>query len=109
MTAHKLRNAYRQSNKIGSVSVGYRGTKKILLTCDTAAEFPHRVVWPFTLIDENLFGDLPSFRTQYMNSGGDLAELRERSVILLEDPLRSQVLEYVNSPSDDDNPPVHTK
>jgi len=94
--AHKLRNAYRQSNKIGqSIRRATEGRKKILLTATPLQNSLTELYGLSTLIDENLFGDLPSFRTQYMNSGGDLAELRERLQSFCWRTLRSQVLEYV--------------
>jgi hypothetical protein len=48
-----------------------------------------------TLIDDNLFGDLPSFRTQYMNAGGDLAGLRDRLRHFCWRTLRKDVLEFI--------------
>ena len=45
--------------------------------------------------DERLFGDLPSFRTQYINNGGNLAALRDRLHSFCWRSLRSQVIEYV--------------
>ena len=48
-----------------------------------------------TIIDERIFGDLPSFRTQYVNMGGDLPDLRDRLQFFCQRTLRSQVLEYI--------------
>jgi hypothetical protein len=48
-----------------------------------------------TLIDDRIFGDLPSFRTQYTNTGGDLESLRDRLRPFCKRTLRSQVLEYI--------------
>jgi superfamily II DNA/RNA helicase len=94
--AHKLRNAYRQSNKIGQrIRWATEGRKKILLTATPLQNSLIELYGLSTLIDENLFGDLPSFRTQYMNTGGDLIDLRERLQSFCWRTLRSQVLEYV--------------
>jgi len=48
-----------------------------------------------TIIDERIFGDLPFFRTQYVNMGGDLPDLRDRLQFFCQRTLRSQVLEYI--------------
>jgi len=42
-----------------------------------------------------IFGDLPSYRTQYVNVGGDLDELRNRLQSFCIRTLRRQVLEYI--------------
>ncbi|MDD5090720.1 MAG: helicase-related protein, partial [Candidatus Wallbacteria bacterium] len=48
-----------------------------------------------SLIDEHFFGELSSFRTRYINYGGDLQELRERLKSFCWRSLRSQVTEFV--------------
>ena len=94
--AHKLRNAYRQSNKLGQeIRRATEGIKKILLTATPLQNSLTELYGLSTLIDENLFGDLPSFRSQYMNSGGSLSDLKERLQTFCWRTLRSQVLEYV--------------
>lgn len=94
--AHKLRNAYRQSNKLGqSIRWATEGIKKILLTATPLQNSLTELYGLSTLIDENLFGDLPSFRSQYINDGGNVAELRDRLQSFCWRTLRRQVLEYV--------------
>jgi SNF2 family DNA or RNA helicase len=68
---------------------------KILLTATPLQNSLLELFGLSTIIDENLFGDLPSFRTQYVNVGGDLEGLRERLQAFCSRTLRSQVLEYV--------------
>ncbi len=46
-------------------------------------------------IDPNIFGDANSFRSKYVNAGGDLPELRSRLSDFCKRTLRKQVLEYV--------------
>jgi hypothetical protein len=48
-----------------------------------------------TIIDDRIFGDLPSFRTQYVNVGGDLKGLRDRLQSFCSRTLRRQVVEYI--------------
>lgn len=94
--AHKLRNAYRQNNRIGQrVRWATEDKKKILLTATPLQNTLLELYGLSTLIDERLFGDLPSFRTQYINYGGDMDGLRERLQTFCWRSLRSQVLEYI--------------
>ena len=94
--AHKLRNAYRQSNKMGQrIRWALEDRRKVLLTATPLQNSLVELYGLTTLIDENIFGDLPSFRTQYTNSGGDLADLRDRLKFFTTRTLRRQVLEYI--------------
>lgn len=94
--AHKLRNAYRQSNKMGQrIRWGIEDRRKVLLTATPLQNSLVELYGLTTLIDEKIFGDLPSFRTQYTNAGGDLVELRDRLKYFTTRTLRRQVLEYV--------------
>jgi superfamily II DNA or RNA helicase len=94
--AHKLRNAYRESNRIGqAIRRATAERRKILLTATPLQNSLVELYGLSTLIDDNLFGDLPSFRTQYMNAGGDLPGLRERLRAFCWRTLRKDVLEYV--------------
>jgi hypothetical protein len=94
--AHKLRNSYRESSRIGqAIRHATAERRKILLTATPLQNSLVELYGLSTLIDENLFGDLPSFRTQYMNAGGDLVGLRERLRSFCWRTLRRDVLEYV--------------
>jgi superfamily II DNA or RNA helicase len=94
--AHKLRNAYRQSNRIGqSLRWALEDRRKLLLTATPLQNSLLELYGLATLIDERLFGDLPSFRTQYMNASGNLGDLRRRLEPFCMRTLRRQVLEYV--------------
>ena len=94
--AHKLRNAYRQSNRIGQrVRWATEERKKLLLTATPLQNSLLELYGLSTLIDDRLFGDLTSFRNQYINYGGDLSGLRDRLSAFCWRTLRSQVLEFV--------------
>jgi len=94
--AHKLRNAYRESNRIGqAVRQATLDRKKLLLTATPLQNSLLELYGLSTLIDENIFGDLASFRTQYINYGGDISGLRDRLQGFCWRTLRSQVTEYV--------------
>lgn len=94
--AHKLRNAYRQSNKMGrNIRWALEDRRKTLLTATPLQNSLLELYGLSTVIDERLFGDLPSYRTQYVNVGGNLEELRERLDSFCIRTLRSQVVEYI--------------
>ncbi len=94
--AHKLRNAYRQSNKMGQrIRWALEDRRKVLLTATPLQNSLLELYGLTTLIDEQIFGDLPSFRTQYTNAGGDLDDLRNRLKFFCTRTLRRQVLEYI--------------
>ena len=77
--AHKLRNAYRPSNKVGqAVRWATEGRKKLLLSATPLQNSLMEVYGLSTLIDDHLFGDPNAYRSKYVNAGGDLGELRQR-------------------------------
>ncbi len=94
--AHKLRNAYRESNWLGQrIRWATEDRKKLLLTATPLQNSLLELYGLSTLIDDRLFGDLASFRTQYINYGGDVSGLRERLGAFCWRSLRSQVIEFV--------------
>ncbi len=94
--AHKLRNVYRASNKTGKgIKWALEDRRKVLLTATPLQNSLLELYGLATLIDEQIFGDLPSFRTQFTNTGGDLDSLRERLQPFCKRTLRRQVLEYI--------------
>ena len=94
--AHKLRNAYRESNRLGQrIRWATEDRKKLLLTATPLQNSLIELYGLSTLIDDRLFGDLASFRTQYINYGGNISGLRERLATFCWRSLRSQVIEFV--------------
>lgn len=94
--AHKLRNAYRPSNRIGQgIRWAIQDSRKILLTASPLQNSLLELYGLSTIIDEHLFGDRNSFLSQYGNVGGNLVELRERLRTFSKRTLRNQVMEYV--------------
>lgn len=94
--AHKLRNAYRQSNKMGqNIRWALDDRRKVLVTATPLQNTLLELYGLSYIIDEYLFGDLPSYRTKYVNAGGDLDELRDRLKSFCTRTLRSQVVEYI--------------
>jgi len=94
--AHKLRNAYRQSNRMGqNLRWALEDRRKLLLTATPLQNSLLELYGLSTLIDEHLFGDLTSFRAQFCNSGGNMEDLRDRLRTFCIRTLRRQVLEYI--------------
>ncbi len=94
--AHKLRNAYRQSNKVGQgIRWATEDCRKLLLTATPLQNSLLELYGLSTLIDEHLFGDVDAFRAQYAGAGSDLGALRQRLSAFCKRTLRNQVTEYI--------------
>ncbi len=94
--AHKLRNAYRENNKIGQgLRWATEGCRKLLLTATPLQNSLLELYGLSTLIDEHLFGDVNAFRSQYVSGGGDMDGLRQRLSGFCRRTLRNQVTEYI--------------
>lgn len=113
--AHKLRNAHRESNKVGrGIRWATEDCRKALLTATPLQNSLLELYGLSTLIDDRLFGGIESFRSQYMGAGTSLDPLRQRLSSFCKRTLRAQVMEYVRyterrpitfpfSPSDDEH------
>lgn len=94
--AHKLRNAYRPSNKVGQgIRWATEDRRKLLLTATPLQNSLVELYGLSTLIDEHLFGDLNAFRARYASAGSSLTDLRQRLATFCKRTLRNQVVEYV--------------
>lgn len=94
--AHKLRNAYRPSNRMGqNIRWALEDRRKVLLTATPLQNSLVELYGISTLIDGHIFGDLSSFRSQFLNADRDLEELRERLRTFSIRTLRRQVVEYI--------------
>lgn len=95
--AHKLRNAYRPSNKVGQgIRWATEDCRKLLLTATPLQNSLLELYGLTTLIDENIFGDVNGFRAQFMNAGANMNELRTRLRSFCKRTLRNQVVEYIS-------------
>lgn len=113
--AHKLRNAYRPSNRVGQgIRWATEDCRKLLLTATPLQNSLLELYGLSTLIDEHLFGDVNAFRARYASAGSSLADLRQRLSSFCKRTLRNQVTEYIQyterraitrpfSPSDDEH------
>ena len=94
--AHKLRNAYRTSNKMGQrLREALAERRKILLTATPLQNSLLELFGLCSVIDERIFGEVSAFRSQYMNQDADLKELRARLQYFCKRTLRNQVVEYI--------------
>ena len=94
--AHKLRNSHRPSNKIGqALKWALEDKKKILLTATPLQNSLTELYGITSIIDDKIFGDLPTFRTLYANSDGDLNDLKDRMLTFCRRTLRKDVLEFI--------------
>lgn len=94
--AHKLRNAYQQSNKMGqNIRWALEDRRKILLTATPLQNSLTELYGLSTLIDDQLFGDLPTFKSLYANVDGDLNDLRKRLTGFCRRTLRRDVKEFI--------------
>jgi len=95
--AHKLRNAYRRSNRMGqNIRWALAEVRKVLLTATPLQNSLLELYGITSIIDEELFGDLPSFKTQYSGPAANLSELRKRLSEFSTRTLRRQVVEYIS-------------
>jgi SNF2 family DNA or RNA helicase len=69
--------------------------RKLLLTATPLQNSLLELFGLSTIIDDHLFGDVSSFRSQYTRQDSDLAELRARLAGFTKRTLRNQVAEYI--------------
>ncbi len=94
--AHKLRNVYHPSNKLAQEIRGaVENRRKVLLTATPLQNSLQELYGLASLIDEHIFGDLQSFRAQFVGLQDDYSELRHRLSLFCMRTLRNQVSEYV--------------
>lgn len=96
--AHRLRNVHRPNSRIAkSIKAALAGRKKVLLTATPLQNSLLELYGLVTVIDEYTFGDIKSFREQFIDTPTEasLRRLRERIQPLCQRTLRRQVSEYV--------------
>jgi ERCC4-related helicase len=96
--AHRLRNVYKPSNKIGNaLKSALAPFDKLLLTATPLQNSLLELFGLVSIIDEHIFGDIKSFRIQFarLESDGDFQSLRDRLKPICQRTLRRQVLEYI--------------
>lgn len=94
--AHKLRNAYKDSNKIGqALRIAFAGKKKLLLTATPLQNSLMELYGLSLFLDPYLFGDAKLFRRDFIAQPNSDA-LRLRLHGFVQRTLRRDVSEYVS-------------
>jgi len=97
--AHRLRNVYKPTNKIGNtIKESLDHCKKILLTATPLQNSVLELYGLISLIDPYVFGDLKSFKSQFSRQLDEenYEDLRKRLLPVCKRTLRRQVVEYIN-------------
>jgi len=97
--AHRLRNVYKPTNKIGNtIKESLNHCKKILLTATPLQNSVLELYGLISLIDPYIFGDLKSFKSQFNRQLDEenYEDLRKRLLPVCKRTLRRQVVEYIN-------------
>lgn len=96
--AHRVRNVYKPSNKIGkAIKAAIDGRHKILLTATPLQNSLLELYGLVSFIDDYTFGDFKSFKRQFARLTGDdsFDDLKSRLAPICKRTLRRQVLEYI--------------
>jgi ERCC4-related helicase len=96
--AHRLRNVYKTDNKTARIlRDALAHTKKVFLTATPLQNSLLELYGLVSFIDERVFGDLDSFRTQFsqLRDEGSFDELKHRISPICKRTLRRQVEAYV--------------
>lgn len=97
--AHRLRNVYKTSNKIGrTLRSALKPYRKLLLTATPLQNSLLELYGLVSIIDEYAFGDLKSFKNQYSRlvDEQNFDDLKNRLQPICKRTLRRQVVEYIN-------------
>jgi superfamily II DNA or RNA helicase len=96
--AHRLRNVYKPQNKIAqTIRAAIAPYRKVLLTATPLQNSLLELFGLVSILDEHVFGDLQSFRAQFVRPGlEEFTALKERLATICKRTLRRQVLEYVS-------------
>lgn len=96
--AHRLRNVYKPTNKIGNaIKEALSHSRKALLTATPLQNSLLELYGLVSIIDEHTFGDIKSFRSQFLKTvdGENYQDLRDRLKSVCIRNLRRQVQEYI--------------
>lgn len=96
--AHRLRNVYKTSNVIAKTlkEALARVHSKVLLTATPLQNSLLELYGLVSFIDERVFGDLDSFRSQFTGREQSFSSLRDRLAPICKRTLRKQVQPYVS-------------
>lgn len=94
--AHYLRNVHKNPDSIAAkIKNAIKDYKKVLLTATPLQNRLEELYGLVSFIDQTIFADIKSFRKKYINSDGDLPELKEKLKSVIHRTLRQDVREFV--------------
>ena len=94
--AHYLRNVHKNPDSIAArIKNAIKDHKKVLLTATPLQNRLEELFGLVSIIDDGVFGDIKTFRKQYINGEGDLEELKEKLKPIVKRTLRQDVREFV--------------
>ncbi len=94
--AHYLRNVHKNPDSIAArIKNVIKDHKKVLLTATPLQNRLEELFGLVSIIDDGVFGDIKTFRKQYINGEGDLEELKEKLKPIVKRTLRQDVREFV--------------
>jgi ERCC4-related helicase len=94
--AHYLRNVHKNLYSIAArIKNAIKDHKKVLLTATPLQNRLEELFGLVSIIDDGVFGDIKTFRKQYINGEGDLEELKEKLKPIVKRTLRNDVREFV--------------
>lgn len=97
--AHRLRNVYKPTNKVGNaIKAAVAHAPKVLLTATPLQNSLLELYGLVSIIDDHTFGDIKSFKEQFVGTqdNEDYKALKNRLSTVCQRTLRRQVLEYIN-------------
>lgn len=94
--AHYLRNVHKNPESIAAkIKNAIKDYKKVLLTATPLQNRLDELYGLVSIIDQTVFGDIKTFRKQYVNGEVDLVELKEKLKPIIHRTLRQDVREFV--------------
>ncbi|MDE7169738.1 MAG: hypothetical protein K2N67_06030, partial [Mucispirillum sp.] len=94
--AHKLRNSYRSSNRLGQTLIpALKDVYKVLLTATPMQNNLSELYGLAAVIDEHILGDIKIFRSDYISNDNNFEELKYRLRQFYTRTLRKDVTEYI--------------
>jgi superfamily II DNA/RNA helicase len=94
--AHYLRNVHKNPNSTAAViKNAIKDYKKILLTATPLQNRLEELFGLVGFIDQDVFGDIKTFRKHYVNGEGNLKELKTKLKTIIHRTLRQDVREFV--------------
>jgi len=94
--AHYLRNVHKNPNSIAAkINNAIKDYKKVLLTATPLQNRLDELYGLVSFIDQDVFGDIKTFRKRYVNGDAHLSELKDSLKPYIHRTLRQDVREFV--------------